>query len=188
MPDAPLIILSGPSGSGKSTLIARVLERTTRPLRLSVSATTRQPRPGEEDGKHYHFWDTDRFEEAIDAHEFLEWAKVHGNYYGTLASEVDPHLERGTGVILDIDVQGAEAVRAARPEHLSIFVEVPEGLLETRLRARGTESEASILRRLARAAEERKQAGQYHVRLVNDDLEATITQLHRVIEDRFLRS
>src|SRR5262249_15158817 len=103
-----LIILSGPSGSGKSTVIARLLERTDPPLRLSVSATTRSRRPGEQDGVHYHFWDRPRFEAALAADEFLEHAEVHGRFYGTLKSEVFSCIQRGQAVILDIDVQGAE--------------------------------------------------------------------------------
>src|SRR5205809_3719473 len=107
MPRGPLIILSGPSGSGKSTVIQRLLADPPGPLRLSVSATTRPPRPGEVDGRDYYFWTRDRFEAELRAGAFLEHAVVHGaNYYGTLRSEVEPDLERGTGVILDIDVQG----------------------------------------------------------------------------------
>src|SRR6516162_1217798 len=103
----PLIILSGPSGSGKSTVIRRLLAEAGLPLRLSVSATTRPPRPGEREGVDYYFWTRERFVQQAAAGAFLEWAEVHGsNLYGTLRSEVDAHRAKGQGVILDIDVQG----------------------------------------------------------------------------------
>src|SRR5437868_1235283 len=104
MSRGPLIILSGPSGSGKSTVIARLLGESDLPLRLSVSATTRAPRPLERDGEQYHFWTKERFQKEIEAGGFLEWAEVHGNFYGTPRSEVEPYRGRGIGVILDIDV------------------------------------------------------------------------------------
>src|SRR5438552_4910697 len=108
MEKSPLIILSGPSASGKSTLVQRVLAEDPHPLRVSVSATTRPPRPGEIDGLHYHFWTVERFERGIAAGEFLEYACVHGkDWYGTLRREVDDWAPRGYGVILVIDVQGA---------------------------------------------------------------------------------
>src|SRR4051812_521929 len=112
----PLIIVSGPSASGKSTLIRRLLDESVWPLRLSVSVTTRAPRKNEEDGRHYHFRSVQDFLKARDANNLLEWALVHGNYYGTLASEVTTYRERGIGVLLDIDVQGAEQVRKYCPD------------------------------------------------------------------------
>src|SRR5207244_3007074 len=121
----PLIIVSGPSGSGKSTVIDRVLRQAVAdglPLRLSVSATTRSPRPGEVDGFHYHFWTPERFDSALAAGEFLESAHVHGGRYGTLRNEVDCYRDRGTGVILEIDVQGAAEIRNKCPDGVSIFV------------------------------------------------------------------
>src|SRR5687767_6466434 len=120
----PLIVLSGPSGSGKSTLIRRLLKEATAPLRLSVSVTTRQPRSGKEqeiDGVQYHFWDRSRFEQEVAVGGFLEWADVFGNYYGTLRREVDPYREKGTGVILDIDVNGWAQVRQKCSDAVSIF-------------------------------------------------------------------
>src|SRR5437879_2883416 len=118
----PLIILSGPSGSGKSTVLARLLEQTDLPLHLSVSATTRKPRPGEIDGVHYYFWTRQRFLGEKDAGAFLEWAEVHGQYYGTLKEEVEPYRAGGKGVILDIDVQGAGQVRGLCPDSVSVFL------------------------------------------------------------------
>src|ERR1022692_4367005 len=119
---APLIIVSGPTGCGKSTIIRRLLEEKTWPLRFSVSATTRKPRPGEQDGVHYHFWTVPEFLRRKDADEFLEWALVHDNYYGTPASEVTAFRQQGMGVVLDIDVQGAAQVRQRCPDPVSIFI------------------------------------------------------------------
>src|SRR5262245_55554411 len=128
MPTGPLIIVSGPAGSGKSTLIAAALgdDRFKGRLRLAVSATTRPPRKGEQDGVHYHFWSEARFQEALGRGELLEHARVHGLYdYGTPRSEVDGYREKGVGVLLDIDVQGAAQVRKQYPDHLSIFIKLP---------------------------------------------------------------
>src|SRR5437016_4600439 len=116
MTKGPLIILSGPSGSGKSTVIKRLLETTDLPLRLSVSATTRKVRKGEQEGVHYYFWTRPQFEAERDKGGFLEWAEVLGNYYGTLRREVEPYRQQGVGVILDIDVQGAAQVRRQCPD------------------------------------------------------------------------
>src|SRR4051794_30791344 len=119
----PLIILSGPSGCGKSTVLQRLLQTTSLPLRLAVSATTRGPRPGERGGVQYYFWDREHFEEELQAGAFLESAEVYGNYYGTLRREVEPYREQGTGVILEIDVQGAANVRRVCPENVSFFLQ-----------------------------------------------------------------
>src|ERR1700685_3031270 len=122
MKTGPLIILSGPTASGKTTLVQRVIAEDPHPLRVSVSVTTRAPRPGEVDGRDYHFWTPQRFEEGIAAGEFLEWAPVHDNYYGTLRGEVDDYTAKGVGVILVIDVQGAAKWRAERPDAVTIFL------------------------------------------------------------------
>jgi len=183
----PLIIVSGASGSGKSTLIRRVLDATRGrlALRLSVSATTRAPRPGERDGVDYHFWTRERFLELLAAGAFLEHAEVHGQLYGTLRSEVDPYRERGVGVILDIDVQGAAAVRPHYPEHLSVFVTLPAWeMYEQRLRGRN-EPEASIARRLATAREELKRVGEYQHTVVNGDLDGAVAELTALITRAF---
>jgi guanylate kinase len=183
----PLIIVSGPSGSGKSTVIARVLADGDLPLRLSVSATTRAPRPGEVDGVAYYFWSKERFEEELQKGAFLEWASVHGSYYGTLLSEVDPYRRLGKLVILDIDVQGAAQVRKRCADVVAVFLKSPSlAVDERRLRDRGTEDEASIQRRLAAAQRELASAGEYDYQIVNDDLEQTIKQFRAILK-RYLK-
>jgi guanylate kinase len=182
----PLIIVSGPAGSGKSTLIARAVQEFAPRLRHAVSATTRDPRRSEVDGIHYHFWTRDRFEAAIAAGEFLEYATVFGRHsYGTPLSEVEPSRARGTGVILDIDVQGAAQVRHTCPDAYSIFLETPPGAFERRLRERGTDSEESIRRRLAEAQVELARAHEFDRRIVNDDLDRAADELCEVIRERF---
>ena len=189
MPKAPLIILSGPSGCGKSTVVRHLLARGDLPLRVSVSATTRAMRDGEAAGVSYHFWDRGRFERERGLGGFLEWAEVHGNLYGTLRAEVEPYREQGTGVILVIDVQGAERVRQACPDAVSIFLEPPSPeVLEQRLRGRGTEDEATIQRRLDVARRELARAGEYQYRVVSDDLDRTVAEVHDIIRRCFERS
>jgi guanylate kinase len=183
---APLFIVSGPSGSGKSTLIRRVLAVASCPLRLSVSATTRRPRRGETEGVDYYFWDRERFERELEADAFLEHALVHGNYYGTLRSEVEPHLVKGVGVILDIDVQGAAQIRSKIPDNVSVFIRA--GTLqayEERLRKRATESEQAIERRLANARRELAQADLYDFQVLNDDLEQAVRDVVAIVDKAF---
>jgi len=179
----PLIIVSGPSGSGKSTVVARLLrECRDPPLRASISATTRLKREGEVDNVHYHFWPRERFEQALAEHAFLEWACVVGNYYGTLRAEVEPWRERGYGVVLVIDVQGAAQVRATCPDAVSIFLHAPSWEeLERRLRDRKTDDEATIQRRLAAAHREVERSGEYEHRIVNDDIGVTVATLCEII-------
>jgi guanylate kinase len=174
----PVFIVSGPSGSGKSTVISRLLAESGMPLRLAVSATTRSPRPGEQDGKHYHFWTRDRFEEELRQRAFVESAQVHGQYYGTLRREVDPYRDQGLMVILDIDVQGARQVRRQYADTVSAFLQASSlETYEDRLRKRGTENEAAIQRRLAAARSELAHADEFDYRVVNDDLDSAVAQM-----------
>lgn len=175
-------MVSGPAGVGKGTLVSRV--REARPsIGLTVSATTRDPRPGEVEGVSYYFLSDAEFDERVANGEFLEWAQVHDHRYGTLRSEVSRCLDRGDSVILEIDVQGGENVRRSFPDVVRIFVEPPswETLVE-RLRGRGTESEESLMLRLTTARGELEKAHTYDVRIVNDDLGEATEELMRTIE------
>jgi guanylate kinase len=181
--------VSGPSGSGKSTVIARLLEKLNADgprLRLSVSATTRAPRPGERDGVHYHFWTPERFEQELASGSFLEHAQVHGCYYGTLRSEVEPFRQQGLGVILDIDVQGAAQVRCQCRDQVSVFLRTSSWqAYEERLRKRGTESEQAIERRLAAGRRELEHAGEYTYQVVNDNLDTAVAELASIVCHQF---
>jgi len=182
----PLIIVSGPSGSGKSTVIARLLKHCSRPLHVSVSATTRGPRKGELDGVHYHFWTPERFEAERRAGAFLEWARVHGNCYGTLRGEVEEPRAKGQGVILDIDVQGAAQVRKSCPDAVAVFLRTSTlKSYEQRLRKRGTEDEAAIQRRLAAAQGELAHAAEYDYQVINDDLDTAVARLAEIVREQF---
>ena len=186
MAQGPLIILSGPSGSGKSTVIRRLLAEAGLPLRLSVSATTRAKRPGEQEGVDYYFWTRERFTEQVTAGAFLEWAEYAGNLYGTPRSEVDGYRARGVGVILDIEVQGAEQVRRKCPDNVSIFLKAPSWEVnERRLRQRHTEGEEAVARRLARARAELERQGEYDYVVVNDDLGTAVARLRALIAPHF---
>ncbi len=172
-----LIILSGPSGAGKSTVLRELLGTCDLPLVLSISATTRAPRPGELDGREYHFVDQDTFHRLRQENQFLECKEVfgRGDWYGTMRREVNRGLEEGKWVILEIDVQGALTVQEQVPEAISFFVH-PGSLdeLEIRLRRRGTDSDASITRRLEVAAEEMKAIPRYDHEIINLRFEDTV--------------
>jgi guanylate kinase len=191
MTKGPLIIVSGPSGSGKSTVIDRLLqemEAAGKPLHLSVSATTRVPRKGETDGVHYHFWSQEQFDRAVAAGEFLEHAGVHGGCYGTLRQEVDGFRDRGVGVVLEIDVQGAAQLRKLYAEQVSIFLRASTlAEYEQRLRKRGTETENAILRRIAGAQRELARAGEYDYQVINDDLDKAVAALREIVEQQFAK-
>lgn len=159
--------------------------RSQRPdLGLTVSATTRAPRPGESDGVSYHFLTQSEFDARVAAGDFLEWANVHGHCYGTLKSEVQKNLDAGRSVILEIDVQGSLNVKKVFTDAVLIFIEPPSmELLEERLRGRGTEEEHDLMLRLADAAGEIEIAAQhYDVRIVNDNLQEATTELLQVLD------
>lgn len=184
-----LFIVSAPSGTGKTTLLKRVVQKVEK-LVFSVSHTTRPPRSGEEDGRDYYFVDHDRFTSMIEAGSFLEWARVHDNYYGTALSPLVQKLERGCDVVLDIDVQGADIIRQSGSfPAVSIFVAPPDLVeLEKRLRGRGSEDEQTIARRLTNARQEMQQSGEYEYLLVNDRLDDAVRMLCGIIYAERARS
>ncbi len=175
MPPLPLII-SSPSGAGKTTLTAR-LRKAIPDLRFSVSHTTRAPRGNEQDGREYHFTSREEFVSLVKAGEFLEWAEVHGNFYGTSRSEM--HAASGQrGIIFDIDHQGARQIQSAQPNTVSIFILPPSmAVLLKRLRGRASEDEATVQKRFSAAREEIAHYGMFDYVLVNDDLEVATTQM-----------
>lgn len=168
--------MGGPSGSGKSTLIKRLLDLDG--CRLAVSATTRPPRPGEVDGRDYRFVPPEDFSRMVREGSFVEWAEVHGNRYGTPASELESRGDGDAVVLLDLDVQGLRRLRALGVPDLSVFIAPPDmDALAERLRRRGTESEARIQERLVNAAREMEADAEYDNVLVNTDLDATFNRL-----------
>jgi guanylate kinase len=179
-----LIVISGPSGSGKSTVLERVFVECGLRLVWSVSATTRSPRPGEMDGKHYHFLSREEFQRRRDNGEFLECFEVYGrgHWYGTLDSEVAPRLAAGDWVVLEIDVDGTMAVVKHYPDAITVFVR-PSSIeeLERRLRARGTEADEEIQRRLAVARREMKSIDRYRHVVVNDDVDKAVRELCNIL-------
>jgi guanylate kinase len=173
-----LVVVSGPSGSGKSTLVRRALERPGVQAELSISATTRAPRPGEVHGQHYYFETREAFEQARGRGAFLESAEVHGNLYGTPIEPVHAALASGRCVILEIDVQGGLMVRERVPAALLVFINVPSfAELEARLRTRATESEETITRRLVNARWELDQSARYDLQIMNHELDQAVDEL-----------
>lgn len=192
MTPGELFILSAPSGAGKTTLIQNLVNGRFSDLgglAFSVSHTTRQPRQGEMDGRDYHFVDHATFLGMIEADAFLEWAKVHDNYYGTSRQEVFPRLERGIDVLLDIDVQGAEQVVSRVPEAHGIFVLPPSyEALEKRLRGRGLDDAGTIARRLGVSLGEVNRYDRYRYVIINDDARRASEALAAIIlEKRYRR-
>ena len=176
-----LFVISAPSGTGKTTILKKVMAAVAG-LSFSISHTTRAPRAGEQDGVDYHFVDRDRFVAMRDAGAFLEWAEVHGNFYGTSRAAVDAGLAVGTDIILDIDVQGCRQVRAAASDAVSLFVVPPSWAeLERRLTGRGTDGEETIRLRLANARKEMADIGHYDYVVVNDVLESAVATMIAII-------
>jgi guanylate kinase len=179
----PLIIVSGPTAVGKTTVVQRLIRESGLPLRQAVSATTRSKRPGELDGVHYHFWTPERFAAGVKAGEFLETATVHGkDSYGTLRSEVEAYRNKGIGVVLVIDVQGAATVRQKCPDAVSIFLTAPLEVLRERIEGRGAEDRAAVENRLRTAQAELLRAGEYDHVIVNEDLPRTVAALADLIK------
>jgi guanylate kinase len=177
-------VISGPSGAGKGTVIALVKKRVPHVV-TSVSATTRAPRPGEADGREYHYLSTDEFRRRVAAGEFLEWVEYSQDLYGTLRAEVDDKLARGDDVVLEIELRGARAVRKKLPQAVAVFIAPPSlAELAQRLRGRGTETDEAIARRLHIAQTEVAAAGEFDHVVVNDDAARAAAEVAAIIESR----
>ena len=184
-----LFILSAPSGAGKSSLIKALLsQESARPMQVSVSHTTRAPRPGENNGEHYHFISVDQFQKQIKQNEFYEYAEVFGNYYGTSASAIDKQLAQGIDVFLDIDWQGAKQVRIKQPSVTTIFISPPsKAELENRLKNRGQDSDATIKSRMAQAKAECSHYTEFDYIIVNNDFTQALSELITIVNNQRLR-
>ena len=176
-----LIVLTGPSGVGKGTLVQILLQRHPE-IYLSVSATTRAPRPGETYGEHYYFVSRTDFEKMISDRHLLEWAEFAGNYYGTPRLPVEQQIAEGKTVLLEVELDGANQISTSCPDALRIFILPPSfSALEQRLRDRATDSSSAINSRLKRAQIEIASAGEFNVQITNDDLETALHQLESAI-------
>lgn len=184
-----LYIVSAPSGAGKSSLISALLESNpTYAMKVSVSHTTRGMRPGEQDGIHYHFVQKEHFEDLIAKGEFLEYAEVFGNYYGTSRVWIEDNLNKGIDIFLDIDWQGAQQIRKQMPQAKSIFILPPsKEELERRLNARGQDSEAVIAKRMSEAQSEISHYAEYDYVIVNDDFDVALIDLKAILRAERLK-
>jgi len=182
-----LYIVAAPSGAGKSSLVNAVLAKEPG-IALSISFTSRAPRPGERHAQHYHFVSKDEFERMIAAGDFFEYALVHGDYKGTAKQSVEPQLAAGKDVLLEIDWQGARQVREKMPEAVSVFILPPStATLEQRMRNRGQDSEETIARRLAAAREEMSHYGEFDYVIVNEHFDAAAAELRAIFVAQRLR-
>ena len=182
--DGNIIIISAPSGTGKSTIINRIIDDPALRLSFSVSATSRQPRQGEEHGRHYYFLSSEEFRRRADAGEFIEWEEVYaGTCYGTLASEVERITGNGRNMILDIDVKGALNVKQRfGSQALALFIMPPDtATLERRLRGRATDSDEAIAKRVAKADLEMSFAPRFDTVVINDNLEEAVADVRKAI-------
>lgn len=187
-----LFILAAPSGAGKSSLIKALLEKhgqcDKHPVQVSVSHTTRKPRPGEVDGEHYHFVSREQFEALIEQGVFFEWAEVFGNYYGTSRVTIEQTLHRGIDVFLDIDWQGARQVKKQLPDTCGIFILPPSmATLQERLIHRGQDSEDVIADRMKQAVSEMSHFSEFDYVIVNDDFTVALNDLESVVHAQRLR-
>ncbi|WP_417761876.1 guanylate kinase [Shewanella sp.] len=182
-----LFIVSAPSGAGKSSLIAALLADKPADMQVSVSHTTRQPRPGEVNGQHYHFVSVAQFKQLIAEQAFFEWAEVFGNYYGTSRTVIEQTLAQGIDVFLDIDWQGAQQIKQQMPEAIGVFILPPSREeLQRRLTGRGQDSDEVIAGRMAKAVSEMSHYHEYDFIIVNDDFKQAQTDLLAIIRSQRL--
>lgn len=178
-----LTVISGFAGAGKGTIVKALLEKYPEDYRLSISATTRNPRPGEQDGREYFFRTRKEFEELIQNGGFIEWAEYVGNYYGTPRAYVEEQLAAGNNIILEIERQGAFHVRELYPSAVLLFVTPPSvEILEKRLIGRGTETMEIVKKRMRKAAEESTFMKDYNYVIVNEDVEEAVERVHELIQ------
>jgi guanylate kinase len=176
-----LYIVSAPSGAGKTTLVRLLLENDPE-IRLSISTTTREPRTGERDGYAYHFASVPSFLDMVSRGEFIEWAEVHGNYYGTSKQWIMAEMSAGRDVLLEIDWQGAQQVRKVFPEAIGVFIMPPSlEVLKDRLSGRGTDSAETISRRIAAARDEMRHVDEFDYVIINDDLQQAQDSLVSIV-------
>ncbi|WP_443134842.1 guanylate kinase [Idiomarina sp. A28L] len=184
-----LFVIAAPSGAGKSSMIKALLERHPKgSMQVSVSTTTRPPRPGEIDGVHYHFVSEEAFLQQVEKHDFYEWAKVFDNYYGTSRTVIEDTLASGIDVFLDIDWQGTRQVKAAYPGVHTIFILPPSNEeLERRLRERGQDSDEVIAKRMAKAQHEMSHYAEFSYLIVNSDFDNSVNNLEHIVMSQRLR-
>ena len=187
MASGSLIVVAAPSGAGKTTLVRMLMERDPAMLH-SISYTTRAPRPGEQDGREYHFIDIGTFVAMRSRGEFVEWAEVHGNFYGTSRLWLEQQIQAGRDVVLEIDWQGAQQIRRLFPEAVGIFILPPSiAELERRLRSRGQDAEEIVQRRLAGALGEMRHVHEFEFAIINTDLQEAIDDLLAAVRSARLR-
>jgi len=177
-----IFIITAPSGTGKTTIIKNILKKDMGGVGYSISHTTRKPREGEVNGLHYYFIDREDFEKMIEAHEFVEWAVVYDQLYGTSVSSISRELSSGKDLLMDVDIQGSQEIKRQFPESLSIFILPPSlDILKKRLQKRSTNDKINTGLRLKRAVEEIQRCRDYDFIIVNDDLQQAVKEIESII-------